>query len=105
MEMTTTKKRGLGGGRGLNALLSGVKQVQDTVAAVEEGKVPVDGELKKLPVEFMQRGRYQPRRDMDPAALQELADSIKLQGVMHEMHALRETVLAWIPSESILFNA
>jgi len=85
MEMTTTmttKKRGLGGGRGLDALLSGVKQVKETVAAVEEGKMPVDGELKKLPVEFMQRGRYQPRRDMDPAALQELADSIKLQGVM-----------------------
>jgi ParB family chromosome partitioning protein len=79
---TTTKKRGLGGGRGLDALLSGVKQVKETVAAVEEGKVPVDGELKNLPVEFLQRGRYQPRRDMDPAALQELADSIKSQGVM-----------------------
>lgn len=79
---TTTKKRGLGGGRGLDALLSGVRQVKETVAAVEEGKVPVDGQLKKLPVEFLQRGRYQPRRDMDPAALQELADSIKTQGVM-----------------------
>lgn len=79
---TTTKKRGLGGGRGLDALLSGVRQVKETVAAVEEGKVPVDGELRNLPVEFLQRGRYQPRRDMDPAALQELADSIKTQGVM-----------------------
>ncbi|HEX6591939.1 MAG TPA: ParB/RepB/Spo0J family partition protein [Moraxellaceae bacterium] len=79
---TTTKKRGLGGGRGLDALLSGVKQVKETVAAVEEGKVPVDGQLRNLPVEFLQRGRYQPRRDMDPAALQELADSIKTQGVM-----------------------
>ncbi|MDP2166621.1 MAG: ParB/RepB/Spo0J family partition protein [Hydrogenophaga sp.] len=80
---TTTKKRGLGGGRGLDALLSGVKQVKETVAAVEEGKAPLaDGDLKRLPVEFLQRGRYQPRRDMDPAALQELADSIKTQGVM-----------------------
>jgi ParB family chromosome partitioning protein len=79
---TTTKKRGLGGGRGLDALLSGVRQVKETVAAVEEGKVPMDGELRNLPVEFLQRGRYQPRRDMDPAALQELADSIKTQGVM-----------------------
>jgi hypothetical protein len=50
---TTTKKRGLGGGRGLDALLSGVKQVKETVAAVEEGKVPVDGALKNLPVEFL----------------------------------------------------
>jgi ParB family chromosome partitioning protein len=79
---TTTKKRGLGGGRGLDALLSGVRQVKETVAAVEEGKVPSEGELKDLPVEYLQRGRYQPRRDMDPAALQELADSIKTQGVM-----------------------
>ncbi len=80
---TTTKKRGLGGGRGLDALLSGVKQVKETVAAVEEGKAAfADGDLKRLPVEFLQRGRYQPRRDMDPAALQELADSIKTQGVM-----------------------
>jgi len=80
---TTTKKRGLGGGRGLDALLSGVKQVKETVAAVEEGKAAIaDGDLKRLPVEFLQRGRYQPRRDMDPAALQELADSIKTQGVM-----------------------
>ncbi|MDF2446832.1 MAG: ParB/RepB/Spo0J family partition protein [Moraxellaceae bacterium] len=79
---TTTKKRGLGGGRGLDALLSGVRQVKETVAAVEEGKVPSEGDLKNLPVEYLQRGRYQPRRDMDPAALQELADSIKTQGVM-----------------------
>ena len=85
--MTTTKKRGLGGGRGLDALLSGVRQVKETVAAVEEGKVPSDGELKNLPVEFLQRGRYQPRRDMDPAALQELADSIKSQGVMQPIVA------------------
>lgn len=79
---TTTKKRGLGGGRGLDSLLSSVRKEKETVAAVEEGKLPVDGELRKLPVEYLQRGRYQPRRDMDPAALQELADSIKTQGVM-----------------------
>lgn len=78
----TTKKRGLGGGRGLNALLSNVKQEQETVTALQEGKAPVDGQLRSIPVEFLQRGRYQPRRDFDPAALQELADSIKVQGVM-----------------------
>jgi len=42
----------------------------------------VDGELKHLPIEFLQRGRYQPRRDMDPQALEDLASSIKAQGVM-----------------------
>ncbi|KAB7624222.1 ParB/RepB/Spo0J family partition protein [Alkalilimnicola sp. S0819] len=40
------------------------------------------GELKSLPVEFLVRGRYQPRTEFDPAALQELADSIKAQGVV-----------------------
>jgi hypothetical protein len=36
--------------------------------------------LQQLPLEQLQRGRYQPRRDMNPVALQELADSIKAQG-------------------------
>ncbi len=42
----------------------------------------VDKELQQLPVEFLQRGQYQPRRDMRPEALEELADSIRRQGVM-----------------------
>lgn len=76
------KKRGLGGGRSLDALLSNVKREKETVTAIETGQAPVDGQLRQLPVEFLQRGMYQPRRIMDPAALQELADSIKTQGVM-----------------------
>ncbi|MEX5623741.1 ParB/RepB/Spo0J family partition protein, partial [Pseudomonas syringae] len=35
-----------------------------------------------LPVELIQRGKYQPRRDMDPEALEELAHSIRSHGVM-----------------------
>jgi len=35
-----------------------------------------------LPVEFLQRGQYQPRKDMNPAALDELAESIRRQGIM-----------------------
>lgn len=77
----STKKRGLGGGRGLTALLGQVKEVKEELQAIEEGKF-VDGELKRLPVEFLQRGRYQPRRDMAADALQELADSIRQHGVM-----------------------
>lgn len=38
--------------------------------------------LKTLPVDVLQRGRYQPREDFEPTALQELADSIKAQGVV-----------------------
>lgn len=81
------KKRGLG--RGLDALLGGaqstpppatapVGEVADT-KPVETSK---DGELRHLPVDIIQRGKYQPRRDMHPEALEELAASIKAQGVM-----------------------
>ena len=70
------KKRGLG--RGLDALLSG-----PSVSALEEQAVKIDQkELQHLPVELVQRGKYQPRRDMDPEALEELAHSIRNHGVM-----------------------
>lgn len=70
------KKRGLG--RGLDALLSG-----PSVSALEEQAVKIDQkELQHLPVELIQRGKYQPRRDMDPEALEELAHSIRSHGVM-----------------------
>ena len=70
------KKRGLG--RGLDALLSG-----SSAATLQEEAVQVDSkELQHLPLDLIQRGKYQPRRDMDPQALEELAQSIKAQGVM-----------------------
>ncbi|MBF8778643.1 ParB/RepB/Spo0J family partition protein [Pseudomonas fulva] len=70
------KKRGLG--RGLDALLSG-----PSVSALEEQAVKIDQkELQQLPVDLIQRGKYQPRRDMDPQALEELAHSIRSHGVM-----------------------
>ncbi|VXB02513.1 putative chromosome-partitioning protein ParB [Pseudomonas sp. 8AS] len=70
------KKRGLG--RGLDALLGGT-----SAAALEEQAVQADSrELQHLPLDLIQRGKYQPRRDMDPGALEELANSIKVQGVM-----------------------
>lgn len=70
------KKRGLG--RGLDALLSG-----SNAATLQEEAVQVDSkELQHLPLDLIQRGKYQPRRDMDPQALEELAQSIKAQGVM-----------------------
>lgn len=71
-----SRKRGLGQ-RGLNALLEGSQ------TNLEETSDPaIDAELKELPLDLIQRGRYQPRRDMDEDALQELAESIKQQGVM-----------------------
>lgn len=42
----------------------------------------VDGILKHIPIAQCQRGRYQPRGEIDPASLEELAASIRSQGVM-----------------------
>lgn len=70
------KKRGLG--RGLDALLGG-----SSVSALKDEAAQVDSrELQYVPLDLIQRGKYQPRRDMDPTALEELAQSIKAHGVM-----------------------
>lgn len=63
------KKRGLG--KGLGALMGdlGIK---------EQG----NNSTQTLPVEYLQRGKYQPRKDIDPERLQELAESIKVQGIV-----------------------
>ncbi|ASP37889.1 chromosome partitioning protein ParB [Bacterioplanes sanyensis] len=83
------KKRGLG--RGLDALMAGSKAATEAdisaeqVAAapqIEEDEALTDGTLRRLPVEWIQPGQYQPRRDMHPEALEELAASIKAQGLM-----------------------
>jgi ParB family chromosome partitioning protein len=63
------KKRGLG--RGLSELLGDASPVREKPQ-----------EVQTLPIEFLQRGKYQPRRDMDPEKLRELADSIAAQGVI-----------------------
>jgi len=68
------KKRGLG--RGLDALLSKSVKKESTVQPKS------DGELHNVPVELIQPGVYQPRIDMHPEALEELANSIKAQGVV-----------------------
>lgn len=70
------KKRGLG--RGLDVLLSSA-----TASAQQDKTAKADGqELQHLALERIQRGKYQPRRDMDQTSLEELAESIKAQGVM-----------------------
>lgn len=73
------KKRGLG--RGLDALLAGSAAVKSDPTDTSE-QPGEDGQLKQLPVEFVRPGQYQPRKDMHPEALEDLASSIKAQGVM-----------------------
>ena len=71
------KKRGLG--RGLDALLGGINNEVEATGA----SVAVDhSNLTRLPVDLIQRGRYQPRREFNPDSLRELADSIAAQGVI-----------------------
>jgi len=77
------KKRGLG--RGLDALLSGVESAAAEAVepvSVDSKDAKVDGSLVHLDVTVIERGKYQPRRDLEPQALEELSDSIKAQGVM-----------------------
>jgi len=69
------KKRGLG--RGLDSLLG----VREEIEASQKPKAVQDG-LLQLPVDQIQRGRFQPRRQFDKQALAELADSIKTQGLL-----------------------
>ena len=65
------KKRGLG--RGLEALLGGDAEP----VLPSDG----DGELRTLVIQSIQPGKYQPRHAMDPERLDELAASIRAQGV------------------------
>ncbi len=69
------KKKGLG--RGLDALLAGA--VATAEPDLEEAP---ENTLRDLPLDLIQRGRYQPRTDMDPDALEDLAASIRAQGVV-----------------------
>ena len=70
-------------GRGLDALLS---KPMVAVSRPDSGK-PGEDDLKYLPVEHLQRGQYQPRVDMRQDSLEELADSIKAQGVVQPIVA------------------
>ena len=83
----TLKKRGLG--KGLEALL-GTSQVarqkqivSDIQADAAQNRVDNQtGELQTLPITWLRPGKYQPRRDMSQEALEDLANSIRAQGVI-----------------------
>ena len=85
----TSKKKRLG--RGLDALLT-KPMVAVSRPATENADTDIDTAsdaetLKNLPVELLQRGRYQPRVDMRQDSLQELAESIEAQGVVQPIVA------------------
>jgi ParB family chromosome partitioning protein len=81
MSNMATKRPSLS--RGLGALLGQPSApVSPATAAVVTALRPMDEELQKIPVDLLQRGKYQPRIDLRQETLQELADSIKAQGVV-----------------------
>jgi ParB family chromosome partitioning protein len=69
------KKRGLG--RGLSALMG-----ESMPKAAEGEEVAAGADLRELPVDLLQPGKYQPRTDMHTESLEELASSIRAQGVV-----------------------
>jgi ParB family chromosome partitioning protein len=71
--MITKKPKGLG--RGLDALLGGSASFTEDASSTGNGTAA-------LPISALQAGKYQPRTKMDEAALRELADSIRAQGVL-----------------------
>lgn len=80
-----SKRRGLG--KGLDALL-GVGAGSE--AEAEAGPAGAEGAgLKTLPLDALERGPYQPRKDFKPEALRELADSIRAQGLVQPIVARR----------------
>mgnify|MGYP001032672821 CR=1 FL=1 len=78
----TAKKKRLG--RGLGSLIGNVEQV------VEVSEAEIKTGLSELPVDQIRRGEYQPRKHFDEEALQELANSIAVQGVVQPVVVRRE---------------
>lgn len=94
----SAKKRGLG--RGLDSLLSSSRAARNNQAGSgqsEDGQTPDAGSsqetpvpphaagsdiIKAVPIEFIRPGKYQPRLDMRPETLEDLAASIRAQGLM-----------------------
>lgn len=74
------KKRGLG--RGLDALLGGAQSEQPAQQSESNEPTNTPGQPVSLPVDRIQRGRFQPRRFFDEDRLRELADSIAAQGMV-----------------------
>lgn len=74
----SVKKRGLG--RGLDALLT-TKPVSDQQNDANFSSAK-QSELQKLPIEWLKPGKYQPRKDMSQDALEDLASSIRSQGII-----------------------
>lgn len=80
MMVDTMKKRGLG--RGLDALLGATRMEEDEIQGNATGVIADRALVTLLPIDLIERGRYQPRRNFDEEKLRELAFSIAAQGII-----------------------
>ena len=79
----TVKKPALGRGLAeLSPLFARRSASPEAAEAAGAAPPPAGDRIASLPVDLLQRGKYQPRTDMRPESLQELADSIKAQGLV-----------------------
>ncbi|MBA6390122.1 ParB/RepB/Spo0J family partition protein [Colwellia sp. BRX10-3] len=78
--MSQTKRRGLG--RGLDALLTKPSGNSADNTGEKSESTNKNAELQNLPIEQLHPGKYQPRKDMSAEALDDLANSIKSQGII-----------------------
>ncbi len=92
-----SKKRGLAQGRGLDALLGSIKQVAQEVKDSQSAQ----DELQHIELSQLQRGTYQPRREITNEQVTELADSIKRHGIMQPIVVRRLGEQSSIPFEII----
>ncbi len=78
--MTKKKKQALG--RGLNALLNDASNVLDSSQSSTAGQTSPSNQFIEIPIEYISENPFQPRQEFDKESLQELADSISVQGII-----------------------
>lgn len=69
-------------GRGLNALLNDASTVLDSSQQNQGEQPPISNQFFDIPIEYISENPYQPRIEFEKEALQELAESIRLQGII-----------------------
>jgi ParB family transcriptional regulator, chromosome partitioning protein len=82
MDTNNKNKKMTGLGRGLGALLQDSEKVNPPRASVRVQSTETAGSMAEIDISFIDANPYQPRSKFDQEALQELADSIRVQGII-----------------------
>lgn len=90
METSNKNKRMTGLGRGLGALLQDSEKVNPPRTSARLTVTDVVGSMSELDISLIEANPYQPRTRFDQEALQELADSIRVQGIIQPI-TVRQT--------------